>query len=319
MYVCLNINTPDMKKYLLFLLCIFFLKQLSAQTITSIVPNNGNAGQTLTVTITGNNTHFTSGSNTYVDFEFYQGSSALNFNASSWTSMTVNFTIPSVITSGYYDFYTYNPFDGFLFADKGFYVNGTPGQLTISPNAANPGQTLAINITGTGTNFTTMSSGSGTVWIDFTPGPGYIQANNFIVSNDFLMAANFTVPVSTPTAYYTLFVGDGAGHMAPNAFGVPANIGIGEVENIFQNISATPNPFTEQVTFSGKLPRSAEAKLEIFNIKGAKIFQKDFNKLPAGNFEYTLHSSDFNNTPGIYFASFKSGNKSFPVKLFFVR
>jgi hypothetical protein len=307
-----------MKKYLLILLCSFFLKSLSAQTISSINPNSGNAGQTLTVTITGNNTHFASGSSTYADFEFTQGSGTYVNNVSSFTSMTVNTTIPPGITSGYYDFYTSNSFDGFLVADKGFYVNGTPPKISISPSAANPGQTLTINITGTNTTFTQASSGF--AYIDFTPGPGYVPANNTIVSNDLLMAASFTVPVGTATAYYSLYCGDGSGTLiAPNAFGVPTNIGIGEVENVLQNITVLPNPFTDQVTFHAKVSRSVAAELEVFNISGEKVFLQDFNRLPAGNFEYTLRSSDFNNAPGIYFANWKTGNTSSTVKLFFIR
>ena len=279
---------PDMKKYLLILLSIFCLQHLSAQTITSLTPNSGNAGQTLTVTITGNNTHFTAGSSTTVDFEFFQGSSSLNYNISSWTSMTVDLTIPTGLTSGYYDFYTSNSFDGFMFADRGFYVNGTPTKITsISPNAANPGQTLNVNITGTGTQFTQMTAGSGTVYIDFTPGVGYVAANNFVVSNNTLMAANFTVPPGTTPAYYSLYVDDGSGANAPNGFGVPANIGIGENENVFQNIATSPNPFIEQVTFSANISHGTNVELEIFDIKGEKIFNKLFSKLPAGNFEYT--------------------------------
>lgn len=307
-----------MKKYLLILSGIFFLQSLSAQTITSLNPSSGNAGQNLNVTITGNNTHFTQGSGTFVDFEFTQGS-GVTYNVSSWTSMTANITIPPNITSGYYDFYTSNAVDGFIFADKGFYVNGNPQQISISPNSANPGQTLTINITGTGTTFTAMSSGSGTVLIDFTPGPGYVAANSFVVSNNFLMAANFTVPPGTATAYYTLVVDDGGWRVAPNAFGVPATIGIGESEKNFHNITASPNPFTDKITFNAKISQSITAALEIYNISGEKVFEKNFNKLPAGEFEYTLRSSDFKNSPGIYFANWKTGNSSSTVKLFFVR
>lgn len=308
-----------MKKYLLILSSCFFLQSLFAQTISSISPNSGNAGQSLTVTITGNNTHFNQGSSTFVDFEFFQGSSSLNYNVSSWTSMTANLTIPPGTVSGYYDFYTYNSFDGSIYDDKGFYVNGTPPQIAISPNAGNPGQTLNITITGTGTNFTTMSQGSGTVWIDFTPGLGYVQANNFIVSNDQLLAANFTVPLGTATGYYSLYCDDGVAHIAPNAFGVPANVGVEEKEDVLQRITASPNPFTEQVTFSAKVTQSVSAELEIYNIEGEKIFYKNLNKLPAGNFEYTLHCSDFRNSPGIYFANWKAGNNFSSVKLFLVR
>ena len=68
-------------KTLLITFLVFILPIITfSQSLVSINPNTGNAGQTLNVTITGNNTHFNQGSATIVDFSFNQGSNTTVVN-----------------------------------------------------------------------------------------------------------------------------------------------------------------------------------------------------------------------------------------------
>ena len=131
---------------------------LFSQTIASISPATGNAGQTLNVTITGANTHFKSGSGTSVHFSFNQSSSTVNFiNILSETSISANITLPVNTQSGDYDVNVYNSIDGTRSLINGFHVNGIQ-LLSISPSSANAGQTLNVTITGSHIHFTSGSA-----------------------------------------------------------------------------------------------------------------------------------------------------------------
>jgi len=97
--------------------------QTQAQ-IASVSPNVASKGQTLNVAISGLSTNFAQGTGTITWFQ--QGSSTIYPNsqhATTATSLTANYTIPSNALSGYYDTYTYNNTDGFLQLGYSFYVN----------------------------------------------------------------------------------------------------------------------------------------------------------------------------------------------------
>ena len=309
-----------MKKLKSILIILFLCSPnlLLAQAISTLVPNSGNAGQSLTISITGNNTHFTSGSNVLADFEFAQGSSTTaNINILSWTNIEADVNIPPLTTTGYYDLYAYNNFDGDIHADRAFFVNGTPQRYTISPTGADPGQTLIITITGSNTHF---SSGSNTAYIhiDFSQGSGTIYLPGIIsVGNDTLMAAQFTIPPVVDPAYYSMYVYNGQdGQMiAPNSICIPSTLGINENTSNPISFSAFPNPYADHVILSADLKKSSPLEIELFSSGGKKVFEKLFENIPAGKFSFELPVKELNLADDIYFVKCKTGDSSSVIKL----
>ena len=191
----------------------FHVNGIPIPSLVSVSPSSGNASQTLDITITGANTHFTSGSNTTAYFEFLQGSpTAVNsLTISDELHLTANVTIPTYTYTGSYDVGVYNTIDGWKYLYNSFYVNGIaiPSLSNITPASANAGQTLDVTITGTNTHFL---SGSGTT-IDFefdTGSPTVI--NSVTISSDLILTANITVPNNTITGYYDVGVYNSIDH-----------------------------------------------------------------------------------------------------------
>jgi len=110
----------------------------TAQTIASVAPNAGNRGQTLDVTITGNNTHFYSASGTSVNFEFL-GASSTNINSVNIIhdgERRVNLTIPSFTADGFYDVTVSNLTDGNVTMTDGFQIGGNIGVNELNGNGS---------------------------------------------------------------------------------------------------------------------------------------------------------------------------------------
>jgi uncharacterized repeat protein (TIGR01451 family) len=103
-----------MKKLLLFAMSVLWFG-MDAQTIESVSPNAGNLGQTLQVTITGNNTQFYSVSGTNAVTFFNAATEQLVVNSFQQVSNTVlvaNVTIPNSVSSGPYNLNLYNTWGG---------------------------------------------------------------------------------------------------------------------------------------------------------------------------------------------------------------
>ncbi|MCX6271862.1 MAG: T9SS type A sorting domain-containing protein [Bacteroidetes bacterium] len=222
-----------------------------SQNLSTINPSSASAGQTLDVTITGANTHFSMGSGTTLDFSFNQGSgtSAVNsLNILSDISMLANITVPATTYTGDYNVNVFNAIDGFLFLNNAFHVNGqTPPSLaSVSPDNAIAGQTLNVTITGANTHF---SQGSGTtINFEFNQGSGTVVNSLNIVSNTSLLAS-ITVPSLTVDGDYDVFVFSSVdGNLVlPGGFHVGSS---GIVINSENDLSFTvyPNPAEDIIT-----------------------------------------------------------------------
>lgn len=180
---------------------------LIAQTLTSIDPDNAQQGQSLSITITGQNTHFAQGSPTINSVWFSQGSPTINAS-SSWPysdiSLSASFNIPINATTGLWDVIVYNSIDGTLTFPDGFTVTSAPSPAltSIVPDTAQQGQTLTVVISGQDTNF---QQGSGTtVW--FSQGSPTIYANKSWPLNDTALFAEFYIPGTASTGLRDLNV-----------------------------------------------------------------------------------------------------------------
>jgi hypothetical protein len=132
-------------KSLIFFITISMPFYLFSQNLVSINPSSASKGQTLNVTITGNNTHFSQGSGTLVYFD--QGSSTIIVNSSNATTtntIQANITVGQSTLTGSHDVCVYNNVDGILKLNLGFYVgpssvsdnNQNNASFVVSPNPA---------------------------------------------------------------------------------------------------------------------------------------------------------------------------------------
>jgi len=197
-----------MKKIITLSVLIAFSFVASAQKLTSISPNSAKAGQTLDVTITGTNTHFTQGSGTFVSFSFGQGSGTVNkITIVNDNTLSANIIVPFNTYKGYYSVYVNNYVDGYLSLYNGFYVDGKPQPILskITPSTGNAGQTLDVMITGLNTNF---KQGSGTSVYFYGQGSGTIPVNNVTVIDDVTLIANISISANPINGYYGVYVYD---------------------------------------------------------------------------------------------------------------
>ena len=103
---------------------------LYGQTLQSISPDNALQGQELTVTITGENTHFGQGSTTVTAVWFSKDGSTIDGtpdlgSVASNTSFNADFEIPIDATIGSWDVNVQNPTDGTLTLTDGFTINAS--------------------------------------------------------------------------------------------------------------------------------------------------------------------------------------------------
>lgn len=120
--------------------------------LVSVNPNSAAQGEILSVSITGQNTHFNQGTSTITWFQ--QGSSTIiyptNQNSISATNLNASYFIPNNANLGFYDTYTYNNSDGLLVLPNSFIIQ-TPVSYQITA-IANPNNSGYITGAGVYTN-----------------------------------------------------------------------------------------------------------------------------------------------------------------------
>ncbi|MGH1335479.1 MAG: T9SS type A sorting domain-containing protein [Aureispira sp.] len=165
--------------------------------ITAVTPNTGNSGQSLSVGISGANIDFTQGSNTYL--YFYNNSTGQSiypsgYNGGTSDSTNINLNIPTNSCGGSYDLIIYSNNGCSAVLPNAFNVTSNLGQITmVNPDTIQPGQTLPIQISGTGVDFT---QGSLTVFFRNT-----ISGNTYYPSNyNSILTNSVTVDFSAPNA-----------------------------------------------------------------------------------------------------------------------
>ena len=93
----------------------------------------------------------------------------------------------------------------------------------------------------------------------------------------------------------------------------------------FQNnsiLSVSPNPFYDSITLSFALPKTADVKLCIYNIKGHKIRTLLSEVLVQGNYRITWDGTDENEkkiSSGIYFYTLETINEMYTKKIILLK
>ncbi len=106
----------------------FNIQGLPSPSLNSLNPTVVNAGQTIDFTITGNNTHFSEASGTYVGFSSYECGDFILINsiiAQNNEEIQINATIPYYINPGLYDLYVFNNTDKLMMNPVCLQINST--------------------------------------------------------------------------------------------------------------------------------------------------------------------------------------------------
>ncbi len=204
-----------MKQRLLFL--VFLLLLLCATSaaaddnsnrvfpgLVSVEPNWALRGQTLGVTITGQDTYFSMGSPT-VWFE--QGSSTIVpswINPTSMTSINIYLTIPANAPYGAWDVNVIDPVIGPLILYSGLAVNPDPKIVSMVPDSGARGADLWVAMTGTDTYFGMASTTL--VWFHQASQLIDIPATTVNVIDRYHLNARFQIPQDVMTGKVTAWV-----------------------------------------------------------------------------------------------------------------
>lgn len=122
------------------------------------------------------------------------------------------------------------------------------------------------------------------------PTPGCISTAVRLTKNGRYKGATALsgIPVSTPYLNYLI--------------SGKSTVGISEFQNQFSLYQNTPNPFNDQTTIAYQLKTPAKnVSLIIYDVAGAKIFDKSQTNLSSG--KYTVEVNNTNFASGIYFYS----------------
>ena len=171
---------------------------LFAQSLISIDPDSTQRGQSLGVAVTGQDTHFNQATSTSIWFS--QGSAiidAYSYFPVNDTYMTVWFDIPGDSTTGLHDLNVYNEIDGTLTLDDSFTIDS--GDLvSVNPNTAQQGQSLAILFTSQDTNFSQASPATVLVFAygSSTGSQGSTTATWWL--SDTLLSSKIYIPSDAP-------------------------------------------------------------------------------------------------------------------------
>jgi hypothetical protein len=261
---------------IIFLLLIQFMGiKANAQSLVSISPNTGEAGQSVAVTITGSGTSF--GPTTQVVLN--QGINiiaASNIQVVSSTVITATLNIPANAASGSYMLVA-NSGLNFLQLPDAFTVTGGSGPsasiVSISPDHGNKGQTLLVNITGANTSFTQSTNTTVTL---VAAGMPIIATGVFPISNTQL-ACLISIPSNAASGAHSLVVttsNDGV-LLKPLAFTVDGGSSSPELTSITPSSGARGQSLDVTITGANtEFMQSSDVTVTLFG--GASPIMADF-------------------------------------------
>ena len=200
--------------------------------LVSVNPDNTQQGQSLSVAITGQYTHFHQGTEfaqgSPTEVWFSQGSETV-FARGSWpindTLLIAEFNIPCDAATGLQDVSVWSDIDGTITLYDSFTITPyNPVLTSITPRGAYQGQSLSVTITGQNAQFQPGSptanyfcQGSPTTWFGqgtpttrniawFSQGSSTIFSSDCWVSEDTLLIANFDIPEDANAGFWDIHV-----------------------------------------------------------------------------------------------------------------
>lgn len=177
--------------------------------ITSVSPVEGEQGETLDVTITGEDMFFSAASGINVNFwgssaGFIQGSSVVVLNENQIkTTLKISRGTPAgsyaldlnIDGEGFY------AYDVFTVLEDGI---PDPRLVSVSPSEVSRGQVLDVTITGERTQFTQSSN----IQV-YLSGNGWFEPLSTVIVSDTKLKCSFFFPLDAPLGAYTVYVYDG--------------------------------------------------------------------------------------------------------------
>jgi predicted ester cyclase len=169
-------------------------------SLTSISPDNADQGQTLDVTITGENTNFSNA--TIVSFTNDLSETLTStITVVDENTLTANVVIPADATIGQYTVtVSSSDYDLTTTFSVNEVVTPEPILTSISPDNANQGETIDVTITGENTNFSNATA------VSFTNDLSETLTSTITVVDVNTLTANVTIPADATIGNYTVTV-----------------------------------------------------------------------------------------------------------------
>lgn len=275
----------------------------STPSLTAIAPNNATQGQTLSVSITGVNTNFSSASNTVVKF-FSQGTESFdiseNYNTSFGnTLLTANIFVSPLAPIGVYSVGVENEIDGLMMLNNSFTVAVNNKSINnITPNRGSQKETLTVSITGVNTQFNT---GTPTIYF-MRQGIPSTNIETISFSSTSATTASILIKIDSNAnlglydiAYFN--INDGT-ILIPNAFTVDLINGVYEINENTTKIF--PNPAKNLLNIESN---NNITSIQFFDLMGKEILSKIPEK-QTQNLQINL--SEILIPKGIYFIKVQS-------------
>jgi hypothetical protein len=277
--------------------------------ISSISPNSGKAGQTLDVTITGTNTHFSNSNNTKVNFGFNAGTSTLDVNSVtilSETSLKANVTIGSSLSTYYHDVTVENSTDGAMVLAKGFQVLGVACQsyFTTAYDSTNNRFTLTLDSSASVAPQVRWDFGDGQTSNAITP------IHTFAKDTLYNVCLNVFTAGGDSCQYCHIIGMDSLGNPVTRVKGFTMTVKLADLTTGLPNyhsdasVTVFPNPANDALTVSLSNFNTAEnAILSIYSIEGRLLLKENLLKDKT-----TIDIRAF--AKGMYLMQIKSGDQS---------
>lgn len=290
--------------------------------ITNVSPDRAEAGDSLTVSLSGKNTNFDQGTeatfvltNDELDI-FYTTNESGYFNGTSPTKATVKMNLPDSLQDGYYDIgISYQlpntTYPTVFVKDDGFQIIPGGSKPAIQNNIEDTfklNQTHQLEIQFNSGNLQTGD----TTTVFLESGTNQIHADQIADMQGQMIKPVFNVPANADTGHYDLVVNhnstnqirkEDAIYLEDETIGI---LGAGSEKELLTNVF--PNPVRGRFNFKVNLPESLRLNAEIMNTNGQvvqSIFERKVsagkhtfedialnNELPAGNYLLRITSED---------------------------
>lgn len=172
---------------------------LSSAAITSVVPNVGQPSQTLSLAITGQNTHFVQGVTTV---SLGLGIAVGAVTVANSTSLTVQITISPIASLATQSLIVTTGSEIVLLTKAFSVTTAAPTIVTVSPNSGPQGQGGPVGIVGLNTHFA-----QGTTQVSFGPG---VTVSNIVVTCPTCLTAQLQIAATAVLGPVTVTVTTGS-------------------------------------------------------------------------------------------------------------
>jgi len=295
------------------LIILFALPCLAkAQTIQSISPQIGEAGQVVPITVYGVGAAFTSSTNTSVYLNSLpNGVQANGVFAPSGAPVNVvfgNLALPLNTAPGQYDVTLYTSNDGLSTLPLGFQVVGVgqgPKINYLKPDTALMGVQSSTIVHGHNTHFLAASSTAAPFFgqFEYNQATSTVAVVSMTALTDTTVNLNYNVPFNTPTGWHDFILADYFDGVLTKiaALFVQSQFGIASLLGLSESMEVAPNPTTDVCSIRFHLNQTADASMTITDATGTTRTRKTLGRLPAGSQQYSFSASEYKLQPGLYF------------------